>query len=577
MNLNYIAEGQMSLFDLGTWYGKTSTEHSAATAEKTSVPSSKRPLKLPKGMPLFLDLRTDRNGPRADTSWEIGGALLGEGMTLSTGECRRDANESVWLPILTEQPQPKSYLVLNTGEKPSTPRPSKLSQILETNADPKYNLSAIACAGILRRANVRNKELPAQLREALERQSVSKNEMENQEDAKGITIQDDNDNRKAFGESCMTQEPISFTTEITPKIDKDGVAFSLRSRDHKDPQSVVCAEHGDAEPIRLESNQYHATVQTEGISFSPPALTVKTTVLENHPMDSRIKIKEDGVFQTMSARGGQEYMPHTLHVMEEHTEELESEPQCIGNGQVAQLRTSDLVGTLNCMHDQQAIITYGDAPGREAGPNWDGGETAGTLTANNAGGNQHMPDKSNFNAVITYIDSINSPVSTDCKEPTTVCAVGSKEEQGTHQSVVGTVYRCISKGVSNQLAQQDMYVTKNAIVRRLTPLECERLQGYPDGWTRIGEWKDGKGKRHPGSDGPRYKALGNSIALPFWAWMAERMSQHLPSGAKMASLFDGIGGFPLVYSKCGVEPVWASEIEEFPIAVTKIRFPEVDE
>lgn len=117
------------------------------------------------------------------------------------------------------------------------------------------------------------------------------------------------------------------------------------------------------------------------------------------------------------------------------------------------------------------------------------------------------------------------------------------------------------------------------IVRRLTPLECERLQGYPDGWTDIGDWVDSKGKKRKGeSDSPRYKALGNSIALPFWEWMAERMINQLKAdGTKtptMASLFDGIGGFPLVFSRNGCEPIWASEIEEFPIAVTKIRFPE---
>ena len=118
-----------------------------------------------------------------------------------------------------------------------------------------------------------------------------------------------------------------------------------------------------------------------------------------------------------------------------------------------------------------------------------------------------------------------------------------------------------------------------SVVRRLTPLECERLQGYPDGWTDIGDWTDSKGKTHKGeSDSPRYKALGNSIALPFWQWMAERMVKVLRDEGNdqptMASLFDGIGGFPLVYSRCGCKPVWASEIEEFPIAVTKIRFPE---
>ncbi len=122
----------------------------------------------------------------------------------------------------------------------------------------------------------------------------------------------------------------------------------------------------------------------------------------------------------------------------------------------------------------------------------------------------------------------------------------------------------------------------NSIVRRLTPLECERLQGYPDGWTDIGDWTDSKGKKHKGeSDSPRYKALGNSIALPFWEWMAERMTAVLKEdGAEeltMASLFDGIGGFPLVFLRNGCVPIWASEIEEFPMAVTKIRFPEDNE
>lgn len=119
---------------------------------------------------------------------------------------------------------------------------------------------------------------------------------------------------------------------------------------------------------------------------------------------------------------------------------------------------------------------------------------------------------------------------------------------------------------------------KNAVVRRLTPLECERLQGFPDGWTDIGEWNDTKGKKHKDADSPRYKALGNSIALPFWEWMAERMTAQLKKDGTdrptMASLFDGIGGFPLAYSRAGADPVWASEIEEFPIAVTKLRFPE---
>lgn len=120
-----------------------------------------------------------------------------------------------------------------------------------------------------------------------------------------------------------------------------------------------------------------------------------------------------------------------------------------------------------------------------------------------------------------------------------------------------------------------MVVNEEYIVRRLTPLECERLQGYPDGWTDIGDWKDSKGKKHKGdSDAPRYKALGNSIALPFWHGMFKRMAEHLPTDATIGSLFDGIGGFPLCWQDIfgAGTAKWASEIEEFPIAVTKQHF-----
>lgn len=94
---------------------------------------------------------------------------------------------------------------------------------------------------------------------------------------------------------------------------------------------------------------------------------------------------------------------------------------CVGNGQVAQARMTEKAGTLNCMHDQQAVMY------------WDGSQTAGTLTANNAGGCQRMPDKNNFNCLIER--------------------------------------------------------SARYIVRRLTPTECARLQGFADQWGHI-EKKD---------------------------------------------------------------------------------------
>ena len=130
----------------------------------------------------------------------------------------------------------------------------------------------------------------------------------------------------------------------------------------------------------------------------------------------------------------------------------------------------------------------------------------------------------------------------------------------------GTVPTLVARGPS---AVQVRY-----IVRRLTPLECERLKGFPDGWTDIGEWVDSKGKKHKEADSPRYKALGNSIALPPWKWVLKRLCACYERDATMASLFDGIGGFPYIWEQLNGKGscLWASEIEEFPIAVTKLRF-----
>lgn len=113
------------------------------------------------------------------------------------------------------------------------------------------------------------------------------------------------------------------------------------------------------------------------------------------------------------------------------------------------------------------------------------------------------------------------------------------------------------------------------IVRRLTPLECERLQDFPDGWTDIGAWTDEKGKLHKeSSDSARYRALGNSIALPPWKWVLKRLCAQYERDATLGSLFDGLGGFPLIWMQLnGWNSVkWASEIEPFCIAVTKRHF-----
>ena len=112
------------------------------------------------------------------------------------------------------------------------------------------------------------------------------------------------------------------------------------------------------------------------------------------------------------------------------------------------------------------------------------------------------------------------------------------------------------------------------IVRRLTPLEAERLQGFPDFWTMIGDYTDSNGKVRKTSDSARYKSLGNSISLCNWKWVLKRISSQYERDATMASLFDGIGGFPYLWEQINGKGscLWASEIEEFPMAVTKEHF-----
>lgn len=241
--------------------------------------------------------------------------------------------------------------------------------------------------------------------------------------------------------------------------------------------------------------------------------------VENHPADSRVDIDPTGKVQTLTSRmgtgGGN--VPMVMS---------------IGNGQTNQSCTEGIAGALNCMHDQQAVFCRDIAHTLKAKANCDYREDSETY-------------------VVSGLDCRNG------KENGDLCGMLQSKPNG------GFSLNCIHP------------VRVNHTVRRLTPLECERLQGYPDGWTDIGEWLDSKGKLHKPADSPRYKALGNSIAIPPWKWLLKRLCACYERDATMASLFDGIGGFPYIWEQLNGKGscLWASEIEEFPMAVTKVRFP----
>lgn len=306
-------------------------------------------------------------------------------------------------------------------------------------------------------------------------------------------------------------ENISFTMDT---VNRHAVAYGIQ-------------EERPEQPVILESNQVHATVSQTGICPTLPASmglgggyvpmvtdhpADKPIVFENHAQDARYK-EASTCSPTVTARWGTGGGNTPLVAVPGQVTSYG-----IGNGQANAYASKEKSGTLDTMHDAQAVA-------------------------------------------IEYSGCLN-PWDTQARrvygEDGAFPALQSRETAGGNQQAV--------------LAGQ----RTRWIVRRLTPTECERLQGYPDGWTDIGEWTDTKGKKHKPADSPRYKALGNSIALPQWFWIAQKMKSYMGDGAKLGSLFDGIGGFPLVWETTyGIGTArWASEIEEFPIAVTKKHFPE---
>lgn len=264
---------------------------------------------------------------------------------------------------------------------------------------------------------------------------------------------------------------------------------------------------------------------------------------------------------------------------------------CDGGGKGALVQT-EKSGTLGTGNDQTIFCLQGNAIDRADtagcnGKGWredmshacdvirDCGEVAPSLQARMETGGNQIPLTYQMQGFGDYCEGevASSCKQRDFKDSTAlVCAVDCRNfREGGETN--GTLQAKSNGGISYNLQNT---VRTGMIVRRLTPMECERLQGYPDGWTDIGEWMDSKGKRHKDADSPRYKALGNSIALPFWDFLAKRISAQYLRPVTMGSLFDGIGGFPLVFERHNGKGTarWASEIEEFPIAVTKLRFGE---
>ena len=227
------------------------------------------------------------------------------------------------------------------------------------------------------------------------------------------------------------------------------------------------------------------------------------------------------------------------------------------------------------------------------------GEVSGTLQAKGEGGWS-----------LNYINPVLQ--STDGK-------MAAFREQSYDNYVEDGVAGTIKKsggalGAGSETTVCEKNQTPDWVVRRLIPLECGRLQGFPDGWAEIAPltsldeipfWREVyardceiKGKRPSQkimradsresdwalmrwhdelhSMAAEYAMWGNGMALPnalFFVKSAFRELEKHPREIKLGSLFDGSGTMPLCAAMCGGRPVWASEIEPYPIAVTKTHLP----
>lgn len=542
-------DGQVTWLDLGISCGKTWSEPLAATKEKTSQPCWKK-LRVSQNQDfLYLDCRESGNGQKQEPSTVMGGLSLGELTTLRTGEKPSETAVqemlSVWGPH-------------------SVAEESRLSQILEVNPLPKYNLTAKACLGILRRAEQRGKDLPERLKAVLIRQSQGASPQERTE------------------APAPTEAPTSYAVRIRGGCDGGGKGALVQTE-----KSGTLGTGNDQTIFCLQGNGIDRadTAGCNGKGWREDACYTLNTI-------DRPAVCAEVVCMTPW--------------------DAQSQRVYDGNGVSPTLRSSENSGL-----NREAVLCAGFKAGQgaQAGGIGYGEEVSPTLAAAPSGTNQTPAVMAFDTTQITSKENgsqpefgkpchtLNANAHVPCValDMTHACDVirecgeqvpALQARMGTGGNQVPLTYQMNGFGdyraaeVASSCKQRDFkdstdLAITHMVVRRLTPMECERLQGFPDGWTDIGDWvktdKRGREIKVKGSaDSPRYKALGNSIALPFWDWMLRRMARYLPEDATLGSLFDGIAGFPLIWERIHGRGTarWASEIEPFPIAVTKKWFGE---
>lgn len=501
MQIDYEAE-QICMFDPDSCAGKTYPALSPRQRAKTSGQSWRKLYELKYQAYMSLDLTPGAGNLLGESYWEILSPWRGD------------------------------VLMLNTGVSPREEKESSLSQILEPSPPKKYYLTQTACLGILRRAHERGKELPPQLKAALEIQAgVMPPDCPVGMGAYHMNQRDEGIDLGGTGSS-----PTAFAANQRDEVrDLHDVAGALGAQPGMKQQTFIaegCLTPWDTQQKRIftpESKAPTLAGADGGGGRNPAGLVFAAGFCAGAgPSAGGIGYHEEIAPTLKAAESGTNMVPSIMCLMDQ------------GGAQMS--CSEDKVGTLRAQeHGHQPLVYENHGiDSRYTGPH----DVAPTMSARYGTGGNNVPlvsqgadtfciagniidrqvknggnglgCQSDISYTLTGMDrhAVYSRQRVDVFKDDEVASTQSARQhkdatdlvcQPTYQQTVGTIGFTDHKGVNNQFVSEDKCIVERAcLIRRLTPLECERLQGFPDGWTDIPD----------ASDSARYKALGNSVAIP---------------------------------------------------------------
>jgi len=447
---------------------------------------------------------------------------------------------------------------LNTSEWPNDAVVCSLSDVLETGELPqRYFLSPRACAGILRRAEKRGKSLPPSLAAALQAVALaptstataesSHTPSKSVEDAKGGGKGYLGSDEVAFTLSTLQDQTIAARMVAFGEYVEDGTASAMKARDYKDATDLV------AQPIPLQEVGKRTGVSTDdpraGIGIGAdgdPMFTLQAGAQHGvaQPVGfTRCDHGGDAVVDgTPTMRCGSNYSAH-LAVAQPIGFNARQDPDAwqdrtgpvdTHNGTQGVAQPIAWTEELTASVDVAGTIQRGGAGGRHDGVAvpvpfgvGESPDTAHCLRSGASKADKH--ESTTYIAQPVGVDIDNTNITGDCSGNILAGAqMRSNKGMGVMQAVgaffagqgakAGSI--AYSENVSPTLKASDSGTNRTPSahiamqVRRLTPTECERLQGFPDGYTDI---------QDNTPDGPRYKALGNSMAVPVMRWIGQRV------------------------------------------------------